>query len=94
VRSLLDRDATKLARTGDRLQAAPRLLVERRRAALDRAGAHLQALSPLATLGRGYAIVRASGEALRDASSVEVGTPLDVELASGRLGARVEEIMP
>jgi exodeoxyribonuclease VII large subunit len=94
VRTLLDRDATKLARTGDRLRAAPRLLLERRRAALDRAGAHLQALSPLATLGRGYAIVRAGGEALREAGSVGVGTPLDIELASGRLGARVEEVSP
>jgi exodeoxyribonuclease VII large subunit len=92
VRTLLDRDATKLARLGDRLRAAPRLLLERRRAALDRSGAHLQALSPLATLGRGYAIVRAGGEALREATSVEVGTPLDIELASGRLGARVEEV--
>jgi exodeoxyribonuclease VII large subunit len=94
VRSLLDRDATRLARTGDRLRAAPRLLLERRRAALDRAGARLQTLSPLATLGRGYAIVRAGGEPLREASSVTVGSPVDIELASGRLGARVEEVEP
>jgi exodeoxyribonuclease VII large subunit len=94
VRTLLDRDATKLARTGDRLRAAPRLLLERRRAALDRSGAHLQALSPLATLGRGYAIVRAGGEALREAGAVAVGTSLDIELASGRLGARVEDVTP
>jgi exodeoxyribonuclease VII large subunit len=94
VRTLLDRDATKVARTGDRLRAAPRLLLERRRAALDRTGAHLQALSPLATLGRGYAIVRADSEALREASAVAVGTPLDIELASGSLGARVEEVTP
>jgi exodeoxyribonuclease VII large subunit len=92
VRTLLDRDATRLARLGDRLRAAPRLLLERRRAALDRSGAHLQALSPLATLGRGYAIVRAGGEALREARSVGVGTALDIELASGRLGARVEDV--
>ena len=49
---------------------APRLLLERRRAALDRAGARLQTLSPLATLSRGYAIVRAGGDALRSAADV------------------------
>ncbi len=92
LRRLLDRDATRLARTGDRLRAAPRLLLERRRAALDRSGARLQALSPLATLGRGYAIVRAGGEALRDAGSVVVGAEVDIELAAGSLGARVEDV--
>jgi exodeoxyribonuclease VII large subunit len=94
VRTLLDRDATKLARTGDRLRAAPRLVLERRRAAVDRCGARLQALSPLATLGRGYAIVRADGRALREAAAVAPGDPLDIELASGGLGARVEDVRP
>ena len=55
----------RLVRQGERLRAAPRLLLERRRAALDRAGARLQTLSPLATLSRGYAIVRAGGDVLR-----------------------------
>jgi exodeoxyribonuclease VII large subunit len=94
VRALLDRDATRLARTGDRLRAAPRLLLERRRAAVDRCGARLQALSPLATLGRGYAIVRADGAALREAAAVAPGDPLEIELASGGLGARVEDVRP
>ena len=94
VRTLLDRDATRLARTGDRLRGAPRLLLERRRSALDHSGARLQALSPLATLARGYAIVRAGGEALRDANAVAAGDVLDVELASGGLAARVEDVRP
>ena len=94
VRSLLDRGEARLARTGDRLRAAPRLLLERRRAVLDRSGARLEALSPLATLGRGYAIVRAGGEALREAGAVAAGDALDIELASGRLGARVEDVAP
>jgi exodeoxyribonuclease VII large subunit len=94
IRTLLDRDTARLARTGDRLHAAPRLLLERRRAALDRSGARLETLSPLATLGRGYAIVRAGGRALREAGAVSPGDALDVELASGKLGARVEEVVP
>jgi exodeoxyribonuclease VII large subunit len=94
VRSLLDRDAQRLERLGDRLQRSPRLLLERRRAALDHAGARLQALSPLATLARGYAIVRTGGDALREASAVTPGDRLEIELASGGLGARVEDVRP
>jgi len=94
VRSLLERDEARLARLGDRLRGAPRLLLERRRAALDHTGARLQALSPLSTLARGYAIVRAGGEALREAVAVAPGERLEIELASGELGARVEEVRP
>jgi exodeoxyribonuclease VII large subunit len=94
VRTLLERDAERLGRLGDRLHRSPRLLLERRRAALDHAGARLQALSPLATLARGYAIVRSGGDALREAAAVAPGDRLDVELASGRLGARVEDVRP
>ncbi len=94
VRGLLQRDAEWLGRLADRLRGAPRLLLERRRAALDHTGARLQALSPRATLDRGYAIVRAGGEALREAAAVAPGDSLEIELASGRLGARVDEVHP
>jgi len=94
VRALLERDTARLTRVGERLQAAPRLLLERRRSALDHTGARLQALSPLATLGRGYAIVRAGAEALRDAAAVTPGDRLEIELASGSLGATVEDVRP
>jgi exodeoxyribonuclease VII large subunit len=92
LRTRLERSVTGLDRLGERLHAGPRLLLERRRASLDRAGARLQALSPLATLGRGYAIVRAGGVALREAAGVSPGDPLDVQLAAGSLGATVEEV--
>jgi exodeoxyribonuclease VII large subunit len=92
LRAQVERDRNRLTRQGERLRAAPRLLLERRRAALDRSGARLQTLSPLATLGRGYAIVRAGGEALRAATEVTPGDALEVQLAAGSLGARVEEI--
>ena len=92
VRALVERDAARVERLGDRLRGAPRLLFERRRSALDHAGARLQALSPLATLGRGYAIVRAGGEALRDAAAVSTGAHVEIELAAGSLGATVDEV--
>ena len=88
----LERDRARLGRSRERLVAAPGLLVERRRAALDPDGVRLQALSPRATLARGYAIVRAAGTVVRDASTVPVGDPIDVELATGGLAARVEEV--
>ena len=94
VRGRLESRAAHLARLRERLVLAPRTLLERRRTAVDQAGARLQALSPLATLQRGYAIVRAGGEALRDASGVAPGDLVDVHLAAGSLGARVEEVRP
>jgi len=94
VRAQFERTRARLDRQRERLRSAPRLLLERRRAALDHAGARLQALSPLATLARGYAIVRAGTEAVRDAAVLKAGDPLDIQLASGSVDARVEEIRP
>jgi len=94
VHAQLERSRVRVERQGERLRTAPRLLLERRRAAVDHAGARLQTLSPLATLARGYAIVRAGGEAVRDAAAVQTGDALDVQLASGSLGARVEDVRP
>jgi exodeoxyribonuclease VII large subunit len=89
---VVERSRVRVGRSGERLRAAPLLLLERRRSALDSCGARLQALSPLATLSRGYAVVRAGGVALRDARAVSTGDPLEIELAAGRLGATVDEV--
>jgi exodeoxyribonuclease VII large subunit len=94
TRRTLERDRARVARSRERLSVAPGLFFERRRAALDRASARLQALSPRATLARGYAIVRTADGVLRDAAVVAEGDRVDVELAHGALGARVEEIRP
>ena len=94
ARAHLDRRRNALERQGERLRRAPRLLLERRRSALDHTGARLQALSPLATLNRGYAIVRTGSSALRAAADVAAGDRVDIQLASGSLGARVDEVRP
>ncbi len=88
----LGRERERLNRVGDRLGAAPVLLLERRRVSLDHSAARLQALSPRATLTRGYAIVRSGGVALRDATDAAPGGRVDVELALGSLTATVEEV--
>jgi len=92
VRRALARDRERLERDGVRLRAAPLVLLERRRVALDHAAARLQALSPHATLARGYAIVRAGGAALRESAAAAAGTALEIELATGGLGATVTEV--
>jgi hypothetical protein len=38
--------------------------------------------------------VRAGGEALRDSAAVTPGDHVDIELATGGLGARIEEVRP
>jgi len=91
TRRSLDRERRRLDGTHERLARAPRLLLERRRAKLEQAGGRLRALSPRSTLERGYAIVRAGDEIVRSPHAVHPGDPLDVEVAEGSFGARVEE---
>ena len=74
------------------LARAPLLLVERKRAGLEGIAGRLRALSPKATLRRGYAIVRTDNGIVRSASTLERDKRVDVELAEGAFGARVEEI--
>jgi exodeoxyribonuclease VII large subunit len=91
ARAALDRERHRLELARDHLRRAPLLLVERRRATLEQAAGRLRALSPRATLERGYAIVRAAGEIVRDSAQLATGTEVDVELGNGGFGARVEE---
>jgi exodeoxyribonuclease VII large subunit len=91
---LLERKRVGLESGKQRLLDSHRLLVERRRAGVDGLGGRLYAVNPRATLQRGYAIVRAGGHIVRRADMVAPGTTIDVELAEGALGARVEETRP
>ena len=94
-RIALEREGQRLERTRDRLRLAPALAVERTRAALENIAAKLVALSPVQTLERGYAIVRTdSGHVVASSSDVAAGGHVDVTLADGGFGARVEEVAP
>ena len=86
----LGRERDRLALVHERLRRAPSLAVERKRAALAQSAARLRALSPRATLGRGYAIVRTDDGIVRSPAAVRPGQPLRVEVAEGEFGARVE----
>jgi len=92
ARRSLDRDRQRLSHLRDRLRRGPALLVERRRAALERIEGRFEALSPRATLGRGYAIVRGDDGVLRSAAGLAAGARVEIELAEGGFGARVEDL--
>ena len=81
----------RLARGRERLTQAARAGLERRRASLARATASLDGLSPLAVLGRGYAVVfdESGSRVVRDAESLAPGDRLRVRLHRGALRASV-----
>jgi len=90
TRRSLESKVGRLEQAHERLRRAPALLVERRRAGLEHAAGRLRTLSPLETLNRGYAIVRADETIVRSATSVESGERIEVEVGDGRFGAHVE----
>jgi exodeoxyribonuclease VII large subunit len=90
ARRTLDRARERLSQTHGRLLRAPSLALERKRARLEHAAGRLRALSPRSTLERGYAIVRTEQEIVRSVEQVGAGAALEVEVADGRFGARVE----
>jgi exodeoxyribonuclease VII large subunit len=73
------------------LDVAAQRTVERRVAPLRAAAARLHALSPLAVLGRGYAIARRRGDGtiIRRAADVVPGEALRVRVAEGEFDALV-----
>lgn len=78
-----------------RLHAALRLQLSQRRGQLTSLARALDAVSPLATLGRGYALVmRADGSVLRRAGDATIGERVEARLAEGQLICRVDDIKP
>jgi len=92
--------AVRLAQARQRLVTAEQELgrlgmavVTARAARLERVEARLQALSPLAVLGRGYALVYAAdGRLLRDAAEVRSGETVRARLGRGAVTAEVKTI--
>ena len=90
-----------LARTREaRARAAAESAIRRRmdlnRRRLSETATRLDALSPLAVLGRGYAIVRreSDGRIVRAAGDVSLGDRLELRLASGQIGVEVARLGP
>ena len=69
--------------------------IERARLELESAGGRLNALSPLATLDRGYAIVRMRDrQTVRSVGVLEPGTALDIRFRDGVARATVDGVEP
>ncbi|MAG33039.1 MAG: exodeoxyribonuclease VII large subunit [Deltaproteobacteria bacterium] len=92
ARVALARSREASARTAATAAIGRRL--ERSRRRLAELAGRLDALSPLAVLGRGYALVRrgSDGRILRSAADVAVGDGLTLQLAEGRLAAQVTRV--
>jgi exodeoxyribonuclease VII large subunit len=91
--SAASRTRVRLTLEGAALEAAARARLEDARSRLVVAVASLDAMSPLAVLGRGYALAQdARGRVLRSTSSVRTGERVRVRLSEGSLRCRVEEV--
>jgi exodeoxyribonuclease VII large subunit len=88
-RRTAERHVLRVTNAHERLRRAPLLALERKAARLATAHARLGALSPLATLDRGYAIVRRGDDVVRAASGVDAGDAISVRVADGSFGAVV-----
>jgi exodeoxyribonuclease VII large subunit len=81
-----------LTRLEGRLAPAIQRRAANARADLGRLAAMLDALSPLAVLGRGYAIPRdLEGRVLRRQAEFTPGTPFTLTVTDGTVPVRVEE---
>ncbi len=94
-RARLEREAQRLDSVTRALAQAMALRVERQRGRLGASAEKLEALSPLAVLGRGYAVVRRpDGRPLTSVGEAAAGDRLAVVLRDGRLEAVVTAVLP
>jgi len=95
---LLPDTAALRQRTADLVDRGHRALLSRtgqQTTALVGLADALRALSPAATLERGYAVVRlADGTIVRDPAQTAVGEMIEVVVARGSIGARVDRATP
>jgi exodeoxyribonuclease VII large subunit len=89
-RRMLDSDRQQVDALAARLVAGLDRSLDRRRGRLSVAVAELSAVSPLATLARGFAIVRdAEGRLIRSVAQARPGTAITIQLGDGAFGAQV-----
>jgi exodeoxyribonuclease VII large subunit len=87
---------TREARARVAAEAAIRRRMDLDRRRLSEAATRLDALSPLAVLGRGYALARreSDGRIVRAAADVALGDRIELRLARGQIGAEVTRLEP
>jgi exodeoxyribonuclease VII large subunit len=92
-RRQLSESQEALHRVSERLAYTIQQALNQRRDDLEHAAQTLNVVSPLATLGRGYAIVRDSqGTIIRDTSEVGPGDTISARVARGEMTAKVTSV--
>lgn len=87
---LLDSDRQRVDTLTGRMDATINRALDRRRGRLAVAGAALAGVSPLATLARGFAIVRgADGAVIHSTAQARPGAILTIQVSDGAFGAEV-----
>ncbi|MBL8159796.1 exodeoxyribonuclease VII large subunit [Candidatus Saccharibacteria bacterium] len=89
---LLRGHRTDLKREGEALDEAIRRLLRHHHDVLERARLLLRQLDPATVLARGYAIVRAEGRALRDATTLQPGTIIQTQLKDHLIESEVRHV--
>jgi exodeoxyribonuclease VII large subunit len=90
-RRLLGLKRARLDEHGTRFESGFKKYVVEQRNRLNQVGSILRERSPLGILSRGYSITRdASGNIVRDAAAVPVGSDISVRMARGELAATVK----
>lgn len=85
----------RLRNAGAAVTTAASRPVERRRLLLEGMAGRLHALSPLATLGRGFAVLsRTDGTPIRTIEHIEAGDAFVARLHDGTVQARAEHVEP
>jgi exodeoxyribonuclease VII large subunit len=85
--------ALRLEQLDSRLQRSMRVHLAHQGTRLDSAARALQTVSPLATLGRGFAVITrsADGALVTSAQQLQIGEEFDAQLAEGYLHAKLIE---
>lgn len=84
-----------LERTTLQMHKIMHQILARHRDRLEHAAGSLNVVSPLATVGRGYAIVRdAQGNIIRNAPEVSAGDRISAHVATGTVSAEVTSVNP
>jgi exodeoxyribonuclease VII large subunit len=89
----VERIRRTIADLRERMRGGARAALAVRRERLGLTAARLDALSPLAVLGRGYALVRdRDGRLVTDAATLAPADEVEVSLARGAIDCRVERV--
>ena len=92
---LVQRSISQLAQLRQRLATATDIMLSDASHKIALLGRALNSVSPLATLDRGYAIVKRedNGKIIMDATSMKSGEDIRAHLASGELIATVKKVL-